>query len=133
MSDNPDNNWEVVLSGSLTHRWKGSEPLPLPIEELDLEVGAVEKQFVKFEVVSYHSYFGGLEYFDIVRTASGAGAGAGAGAGTEKVKTELKRDCTSSGSGQCPALPQFCPHTDCVPDTIRQCSPLSLVEERRGS
>ena len=49
VSDNPDSKWEVVLSGSLAHRWGNSEPLPLPIEELDLKVGVVEKQFVKFE------------------------------------------------------------------------------------
>ena len=106
MSDNPDNNWEVVLSGSLTHRWEDTEPLPLPIEELDLDVGVIEKQFIKFEIVSYYGLFGGLEYFDILR------------AGTKEVKTELKRDC-SPRSGQCPALPQFCPHPDCVLPSLR--------------
>ena len=106
VSDNPDpepTNWELVLSGSLSHELP--LPLPLPIVELDLDVAVVEKQYVKFEVVSYHGIGGGLEYFDIVRP------------GTAKLKSEVKRDC-SRGSGQCPALPQFCPHQDCVPDTL---------------
>ena len=85
VSDDPDStNWEVVLSGSLAHRWGNSEPLPLPLEELDLDVGVVDKQFVKFEVVSHYQDGGGLEYFDIVRT----------GAEPAKLRSELKRDCS---------------------------------------
>ena len=61
-------DWSVVLSGNLTHRWNDTEPRPLPIEQLELEVAAVEKQFVKFEVLSHYGRGGGLEYFDIVRT-----------------------------------------------------------------
>ena len=67
MSDNKDNNWEVVLSGSLEDRRRVTLP-PGPIEELELETGVVERQFVKFDVLSFYGQGGGLEYFDVVRT-----------------------------------------------------------------
>ena len=109
VSDNwNSNNWEVVLTGSLTHRWNNSEPLPLPIEELELDVAVVDKQFVKFEVVSHYRAGGGLEYFDIVRTGAAPG----------KLKAELKREC-SRRSDQCPGLAQFCPHPQCVSERVR--------------
>ena len=59
VADNPDSGWEVVLSGNLTHRWQGVE---LPIEEHQLHVAVVDKQFVKFEFLSHYQRFGGLEY-----------------------------------------------------------------------
>ena len=108
VADNPDSGWEVVHSGNLTLRRRADE---VPIEEHQLHVAVVDKQFVKFEVLSHYytkKGLGGLEYFDIVRT----------GTGTGKLKSEVRRDCSSRGSGQCPALPQFCPHADCVPTTV---------------
>ena len=106
VSNQPEsNNWEVVLSGSLEDRME--EAYPLPIEELELEVAVVEKQYVKFEVVSHYGGAGGLEYFDIVRT------------GPLEVKSELRRDCSRPSGQQCPALPQWCPHTNCVSATVK--------------
>ena len=96
--------WEVVLSESLDEPIFDSNPVPL--EELDLDVAVVDKQYLKVEVLSWYNMGGGLDYFDIVRTVT-----------EPEVKTEVKRDC-SKRSGQCPALPQFCPHADCVPTTV---------------
>ena len=50
---------------------------------------------------------------------------------TVRLKTEVKRDC-STGTDQCPALPQFCPHTDCVPDTVSWLDITKPEKIRRG-
>ena len=111
------NQWEVVLSGSLDEPILETIP---PTEELDLEVPVVDKQYLKFEVLSWYKEGGGLDYFDIVRTVT-----------EPQVKTELKRDC-SKRSGQCPALPQFCPHADCVPTSLRWADITSRGQVQQG-
>ena len=83
-----------MLSSSLMD--SRQDPDPLPILLLDLDVPVVEKQFLKFELLTYHGSSGCLEYFDIVRDE------------TPRLKSDLKRECTRKAGGDCQPLPQFC-------------------------
>ena len=109
MSDDPDSDqWEVVLSGSLSDGRR--QPDPLPILRLELDVPVVEKQFVKFEVLTYYGHSGGLEYFDIVRTSD------------PRLERSVKRECTKK-TGDCEARPQFCPSKKCISNTVSWSDP----------
>ena len=97
MSDNKNSNWEVVLSGSLEDRREVTLP-PGPIEELELETGVVERQFVKFDVLSFYGQGGGLEYFDVVRT------------GPRQLKTEAELSTSMSRT-----FPRSCYASSLIP------------------
>ena len=104
VSDDPDSEtWELVLSSSLQDSRYDTDPLP--ILQLDLDVPVVEKQFVRFDLISYHGKGGGLEYFDIVRDE------------VPRLKAALKRECTPK-SGDCEPVPQFCSARRCISDTV---------------
>ena len=92
---------------------------PLPIEELALTKSVVDKKFLKFEVLSYYGSGGGLEYLDILRT------------GAPRLKSEVRRDCMP-GSGQCPALPQWCPASGCVSQTVRWATNTGPAQQQQG-
>ena len=94
----------MVLSSSLMD--SRQDPDPLPIIQLDLDVPVVDKQFLKFELLTYHGSSGCLEYFDIVRDQ------------TPRLKSDLKRECTRKTRGNCQPLPQFCPAPACVSPTV---------------
>ena len=105
VSDDPDSEtWELVLSGTLEDTRQGTDPLP--ILQLDLDVPVVQKQFIKFDVISFYGKGGCLEYFDIVRDTG------------PRMKAALKRECTRK-SGDCSPLPQFCSDRACISDTVK--------------
>ena len=120
MSDDPDSEtWELVLSATLMDTRQGYDPLP--ILELDLDVPVVEKQFVKFDLLTYYGSSGCLEYFDIVRDTTVGGT----------LKADLKRECTKK-TGDCPPVPQFCSDRGCISDTVRWADKRTPSLVRRG-
>ena len=54
-----------MLDTELEDSRRQSDPLPLQV--IGLDVGRVTAMFVKFELVSWWGYGGGLQYFDIIR------------------------------------------------------------------
>ena len=103
VSDDPaSDQWDIVLSETLEDSRTQTDPLP--IQQLELDVPVVEKQFVKVEVVTYYGSSGGLEYFDIVRSAP-------------RLLESVKRECTQK-AGDCQPLAQFCSSRKCISDTV---------------
>ena len=104
VSDDPGaDQWEVVLSGTLPDG--RHQPDPLPILRLELDLPVVERQFVKFEVLTHYGHGGGLEYFDIVRSSE------------PRLKRSVKRECREK-TGDCEPRPQFCSSKKCISDTV---------------
>ena len=65
MSESESGPWTQVLNTQLEDSRQQQDPLPLQLIELDVE--EVTAQFVKFELLSWWGFGGGLIYFDIQR------------------------------------------------------------------
>ena len=68
MSPTGSEPWTEVLDRELEDSRKSKDPLPLltfPLEE------EITSQFIKFKLVSWYGYGGGLQYFDIQKKGGG--------------------------------------------------------------